>query len=130
MNEESIFMGAVQKQTPEERAVYLDEVCANNTELRQSVELLLKAHDRAGHFLQAVPRNDPTMDQPDHQGPGTIIGPYKLLQPIGEGGMGTVYMAEQTAPGEADGRAQAHQGRHGLAGRCSPASGPNARRWP
>ena len=83
---------------PKNGAIYLDEVCANNTELRQSVELLLKAHDRAGHFLQAVPRNDPTIDQPDHQGPGTIIGPYKLLQRIGEGGMGTVYMAEQMHP--------------------------------
>jgi serine/threonine protein kinase/Tfp pilus assembly protein PilF len=98
MNEESIFINAVQKQTPEERDVYLDEACANNAELRQSVELLLKAHDKAGHFLQGVPRNDPTMDQSDRQGPGMVIGPYKLLQPIGEGGMGTVYMAEQTQP--------------------------------
>ena len=98
MNEESIFMGALQKQTPEERAAYLDEACASNAELRQSVELLLKAHDKAGQFLQAVPWTDPTRDQPDRQGPGTVIGPYKLLQPIGEGGMGTVYMAEQTVP--------------------------------
>src|SRR5437764_1414728 len=98
MNEESIFIGAVQKQSPEERAAFLDQACADDAELRHSVELLLKAHDKAGHFLQGVPQNDPTMDQPHREDPGTVIGPYKLLQPIGEGGMGTVYMAEQTQP--------------------------------
>jgi eukaryotic-like serine/threonine-protein kinase len=51
MNEESIFMEAVHKQTPEERAAFLDQACASNAELRHSVELLLKAHDKAGHFL-------------------------------------------------------------------------------
>ena len=64
MNEESIFMEAVQKQTPEERALMLDQACANNAEMRHSIELLLKAHDKAGHFLEGVPLNDPTIDQP------------------------------------------------------------------
>src|SRR5436305_1810829 len=98
MNEESIFMGAVQKQTPEERAAFLDQACANNAELRHSVDLLLNAHDKAGHFLQGGPANNQTTDQPHREAPGTVIGPYKLLQQIGEGGMGTVYMAEQSQP--------------------------------
>src|SRR5437588_660577 len=97
MNEESIFMEALQKQTPEGRAAFLDQACAD-AELRHSVELLLKAHDKAGPFLQGFPQNDPTIDQPDRERPGTLIGPYKLLQQIGEGGMGTVFMAEQQQP--------------------------------
>src|SRR5260221_10856909 len=98
MNEESIFMEALQKQTPQERAAFLDQVCGSNPELRYSVEMLLKAHDKAGHFLQGGPRNDPTIEQANREAPGTVIGPYKLLQQIGEGGMGTVFMAEQTHP--------------------------------
>src|SRR5207245_1921429 len=97
MNEESIFMEALRKQTPEGRAAFLDQACAD-AELRRSVELLLRAHDKAGHFLQGVPQAGPTIDQPNRERLGTVIGPYKLLQQIGEGGMGTVFMAEQTQP--------------------------------
>src|SRR3954469_5145922 len=98
MNEESIFMEAIQKQTPEERAAFVEKACAGDAELRQSVELLLKAHDKAGHFLQGVSRKGPSIDRHDREGTGTLIGPYKLLQQIGEGGMGAVFMAEQSQP--------------------------------
>ena len=63
------------------------------------------------------------------RGPGDRIGPYKLLQQIGEGGMGTVYMAEQTEPVQPQGRPEGHQAGHGHAARSSPGSRPSGRRW-
>ncbi len=65
----------------------------------------------AGSFLESPPPEPgrPPSDQPVTERPGTVIGPYKLLQQIGEGGMGTVYMAEQTAARAAQGRPQGHQ---------------------
>src|SRR6266852_806944 len=98
MNEESIFIEALQKQSPHERAAFLDQACANQADLRHSVEMLLQAHDKAGAFLQGGHDDNPTLDQIDREVPGAVIGPYKLLEQIGEGGFGVVFMAEQTRP--------------------------------
>src|SRR5262249_53361391 len=68
---------------------------------RREVEALLHAHDDSAGFLRdPAPRPRETIDVADQpsEGPGTVIGPYKLLQQIGEGGMGVVYMAEQQEP--------------------------------
>jgi serine/threonine protein kinase len=66
--------------------------------LRARVEALLKAHEEEG-FLESPPAGaEATIDQPISAGPGAVIGPYKLLQQIGEGGFGVVYMAEQEQP--------------------------------
>src|SRR5262245_24517189 len=99
MDEASIFLEALQKSVPAERAAFLDQACAGNDDLRRSVELLLKAHDKAGDFLADAPRPvGPTIDVPASETTGTVIGPYKLIEPIGEGGMGSVWMAQQQEP--------------------------------
>jgi len=97
MNERSIFLYALDKPTPAERAAYLDQACGNDKELRKRVDALLVEHEHAGSFLESSPimtENHPGSPE----GPGSTVGPYKLLQRIGEGGFGIVYMAEQEHP--------------------------------
>jgi serine/threonine protein kinase len=94
-----IFLTAVESHPPDAWPEYLDEACAGDPALRHRVEVLLHAHQQASsQFDVPAGDSDPTVDQPFSERPGTVIGPYKLLQQIGEGGMGTVYMAEQTHP--------------------------------
>src|SRR6266851_4210263 len=99
MNERDIFIAALNKQNAAERALFLDGACGSNADLRERVEGLLHEQDQLGSFLES-PAGPPvaTVDEPSADRPGTVIGPYKLLQQIGEGGMGTVFMAEQTHP--------------------------------
>jgi serine/threonine protein kinase len=96
---EEIFGAAVSRPDARVRAAYLDEACADDDELRQRVENLLTAHDAASNFLH-LPANGDTTESSAFlsETPGAIIGPYKLLQQIGEGGMGVVFMAEQEQP--------------------------------
>src|SRR5690242_5115077 len=88
-----IFAEALRFNAAAERATYLDQACAGNQTLRQEVESLLTAFDQAGDFLGQTIR----VPVPDFviERTGTMIGRYKLLQRIGEGGFGVVYMAEQ-----------------------------------
>ena len=101
---EDVFAEALSK-GPGERAAFLAGACRGDPELLRRVEALLRAHDRAGRFLEEpaveLPRAAGTEDVApprSEEAPGDRIGPYKLLQLIGEGGMGSVWMAEQEEP--------------------------------
>lgn len=91
----AVFSAAVALKAPEERTAYLDKACEGKPELRKRVDVLLQAHERAGRFLEGggAEEEDPVREQP-----GTVIGRYKLLEQIGEGGFGVVFMAEQLEP--------------------------------
>src|SRR3974377_1284808 len=92
-----LFSKAAECQSAEEQAAYLDQACRGDAELRAQLEELVRAHREAGSFLQepsALPAA--TVDEVRTcERPGAVIGPYKLLQQIGEGGMGTVFPAPQ-----------------------------------
>src|SRR5207248_3240186 len=107
-SEESIFDEALRKPSTAARAAYLDQACGMDARLRREVEALLISHERATGFLESPPTGvgprdvQPTV-APDQTPPpmhtvGSVVGPYKLLQQIGEGGMGVVFMAEQLRP--------------------------------
>src|SRR5262249_5928521 len=96
-----LFLQALELGSPAERREYVDAACAGDTALRAEVEALLEASARAGSFLESpASPSDPAADDdgPAREGPGTVIGPYRLLEPIGEGGFGVVYLAVQQQP--------------------------------
>jgi len=98
----TLFAEVLEAGTPEAQAAYLDQACGSDPGLRKRLEALLRAHREAGGFLggkASTPDLVVTVDEPARsESSGTVIGPYKLRQQIGEGGMGAVYMAEQSQP--------------------------------
>lgn len=106
-NAKQIFLEALECQTAEKRAQYLDSACAGNEALRKKVDALLAAQadpesylDRPAMKSNIAPTDFVTPSEADAiiEGPGSQIGSYKLLQEIGHGGFGIVYMAEQQEP--------------------------------
>jgi serine/threonine protein kinase/WD40 repeat protein len=119
---EAIFFAALEKGAPAERVAYLDAACGNDDNLRQRVDRLLAAHPQVGSFLEPPARDEvgaaeaPTIpphekspaglgqtetapyESPVEDVGAVIAGKYKLLETLGQGGMGAVFMAQQTQP--------------------------------
>jgi serine/threonine protein kinase/Flp pilus assembly protein TadD len=96
----AIFLEAVEKHAPEQWPAFLDQACSGQPQLRRRVEVLLQAHVEAGtaEHQAAAEEPAPSAVRSSVEAVGSVIGPYKLLQQIGEGGMGVVFLAEQTQP--------------------------------
>ncbi len=99
---EAIFHAVSELRTPEERESYLNEACRADADLRREVEALLKAAPAGEELFRPCEKSRLDSDGvpvvPLTEQVGSMIGRYKLLEKIGEGGMGVVYMAEQEQP--------------------------------
>src|SRR5262249_6016438 len=95
---DSIFCSAIEIESPEERRALVEQACGEDADLKQQVERLLHAHFHGRSILDAPVHSVGTLDESLRESVGTVIGPYKLIEAISEGGMGTIWMAEEVLP--------------------------------
>jgi serine/threonine protein kinase len=99
LDEQAIFEAARQLDSREAREAYVQQICGDNAATGQRVRALLKAYEGSASFLEAPPAAlVGSLEEPLRERPGTVLGPYKLMEQIGEGGMGLVFVAEQQHP--------------------------------
>jgi eukaryotic-like serine/threonine-protein kinase len=124
-----VFDGAAELPTAAQRAAYLDAACGQDHQLPAEVEQLLQHDDAAGSFMDSPASGVvATSDEAIAERPGTLIAPYKLLEQIGEGGFGVVFMAEQLEPVRRKVALKVIKPVW-TPNRSSPASKPSARPW-
>src|SRR6516164_8916423 len=99
LDEKAVFVAALELPDAKEREAYLQEACAGHPELLGRLRELLSAHEQSqGPLDHGTGPLGVTVDEAPRERPGTVIGPYKLMEQIGEGGMGLVFVAEQQQP--------------------------------
>jgi serine/threonine protein kinase/Flp pilus assembly protein TadD len=99
LDEAAIFNVARQIEAPEDRRLYVRQACGEDQALQARIEALLRVYDEEQSFLDSPTKEiRAILGPPVGEGEGAVIGPYKLLQQIGQGGMGSVFLAEQFQP--------------------------------